>query len=92
MKVIITKYALTSGVVVADATLCAGSSGSMVKVQTVNFGAVYYHKPSWHTDKAEANAQVVRMVEAKKKALTRALAKLDGKVVKADVAISAAEL
>lgn len=76
IKVIITKYALTSGMKQAEAKLCSNSEGRMIATKENGY-TVYYHKPHWHTSHEEANAQVRKMIEAKIKSIKKTLAKME---------------
>ena len=70
MKVIVTKFATTSGVFVAEAE--TSHDARMVSVNGRCF-----HKPHWHTSSAEAALQVGRVFAAKRRSLLRAVEALD---------------
>jgi hypothetical protein len=72
MKLWITKYALTSGVVVVDGKV----SGNVATVDT-GYLQVCYHGNDWHNNERSAEEQFTAMIEAKRKSLKKALAKLD---------------
>ena len=48
MKVWITKYALTKGIMEREAVM------SSVSTRTIHVGCDYYHQPFWHTSRSEA--------------------------------------
>lgn len=60
MKVYITKYALTQGIIIEDVK--DTTSKSMVSVTGRHGWCVYYHKPHWHRSwkEAVAQAEIVR--------------------------------
>lgn len=78
MKVYITKYALTRGIIEADARLCEAGGGSMVMVRP----GEYYHNDNWHQTRAEAEAVAESMRVAKLEALQKQVAKLTKKTFK----------
>jgi hypothetical protein len=88
MKVWITKYALTSGIIVADGELCEGSRMIRVQRHENNYSYAHYvhgEGKNWHRSEAEAlkRAEVMRheKIAALKKQLTH-LESLKIKVVK----------
>lgn len=76
MKVIITKYALTSGVLVLEAR--ESHTPTMVSANGQCF-----HKPDWHTTRAEAVFRVGKMAAARRRLLTKSLKQLDDRVATA---------
>lgn len=89
MKVIVTRFALTSGVVVEDVEPCE-ETPTMVQVRRVQY--YYLHKPDWHTSKQEAKAQVAKMFVRRVASLEKSLSGLDDKHSKANKAIEEAQL
>lgn len=75
-KVWVTKYALTSGVLVLE-----NVERPTEKMVTFRDGrsavANYAHKPDWHESLAEARAQIRKMIAAKRKSIAKELEKLD---------------
>ncbi len=77
MKVWITKYALTSGVFVAEAKRCETVlDGNMVEVGRGD----YLHGSQWQETEDAAIARVMTMIGARRKALAKESAKLDAMV------------
>lgn len=75
MKVYITKYALTKGIIVRDdAELCRDVSDKMISVPG-QFTS-YFHKPDWHETRETALTQCERMRAAKIKSVEKQLARL----------------
>jgi hypothetical protein len=79
MKVWITQYALTSGVLELNASLRSDVHEGLIEVTKLGaFGfQKLYHKPHWHASLEEAQARVRVMIAAKRKSLAKELAKLD---------------
>jgi len=73
MKVWITKYALTSGVFIAEAE--ATHVPTMISVRTGGLTALY-HGNEWHTEEQSAMRRVYDMQQAKIKSLEKALKKV----------------
>lgn len=69
MKVWITKYALSSGVVIAEGQTRADKSVIVVRGHP-------FFKPDWHTTEEEANKRVLELIRRKRKAHVKALDKL----------------
>jgi len=69
-KYYITKYALTSGVILVE-----GEKTSWDKVIRVK--NTCYHRPDWHTSWDLAKIQIQKMKDAKIKSLIKQLDKLD---------------
>lgn len=74
MKVYITKYALTSGVVEMEVKLASGDPTMVTGFESF---LDCFHKPDWHETKEEANARVQVMLDAKIKSVKKQLAKLE---------------
>jgi hypothetical protein len=72
VKVWITKYALTTGVRTYDNAVSTYST-RIIRVP----GECNFFEHEWHTTEAAANARVLQMIEAKRKAIAKQLAKLD---------------
>lgn len=88
MKVIITKYAVTSGVKIMEAVLHDESPG-MIKTDEM-FG--YYHGNDWHQTKENARNNVRKRFKNKRLSLLKQLIALAGKETKAIDTIEKAEL
>lgn len=71
MKVWITKYALTTGVLICDGEL----DDAGLSVSVAGF-LDRFVKPDWHETEADAIAQVERMADAKSKSLQAQLNKV----------------
>jgi len=75
MKVYITKYALTKGILEKEeAEVCKDTSLDMISVHSRY--TEYYHKPDWHESKEEAIEQAEKMRERKIKNLEKQINKL----------------
>jgi len=72
MKYWITKYALTSGVLVVENFTQDQRTRSMI-----SGGRYHYHTPDWHETEDAALTRVVTMVELRKRAIERESDKLD---------------
>lgn len=75
MRVWITKYALTKGIIEAEARL-GSESDKMIAI----IGAsppMYFHAPDWHTSEEAARARVSAMIVAKRSSLQKQLKRLD---------------
>jgi len=61
MKVYITQYALSKGILERDAEIALNISDDMIKINTDGY-TNYYHKPDWYFDRQEAieHAEVMR--------------------------------
>jgi hypothetical protein len=76
MKVYITKYALTKGILVEnDAEICADINPKMICISRNGFND-HYHKPHWHETWEEALAQALQMKTDKIISLQKQLVKL----------------
>lgn len=71
MRVYITKYAMTKGIIVRDDAVLV--EGGMIKIPG-QFSA-YYHKPDWHTSARDAVVQAEKMLRARIASLERSLEK-----------------
>jgi hypothetical protein len=97
-KVIITKYAFSSGVKIAEGVDHTGdpnlspSSTMFVARGTGFISTDYYHGKDWHKTKESAVAHLNEQVMKKRKSLEKQLAGLDKKLKKALAAIEAADL
>jgi hypothetical protein len=74
MKVYVTKYALTSGIIETEARVCASVSGKMIETQ--GGYKQYFHKPDWYETKEEAVKRAELMRDKKIAALTKQIQKL----------------
>jgi hypothetical protein len=76
MKIYVTKYALTKGIQVYDAT-SFNDEPKMVRVDGAD-GTYreYFHKPDWHETRLEAIEHAQKMKLAKIKNLEKQLAKI----------------
>lgn len=70
----VTKYALTTGIVVVQAEVCSGISENMISVQG-RYTATF-HGEDWHRDLPSAVARAKQMVERKLKSLDKQRQKL----------------
>jgi hypothetical protein len=75
MKIYITKYALTEGIIKIDADLVPGST-NMVFVKGANYDC-YYHRDEWHKTRAEANQRAETMRQRKIVSVKKQLEKLE---------------
>jgi len=89
MKVIITSYAITSGVKVVDGEV-SRDYPSMVGVLPSGFWTV--HKPNWHDNKEDAEKAVRLTFEKRLKSLKKAISILPKKLDKALKVIKEADL
>lgn len=77
MKIYVTKYALTQGILFFnDAEVCTTANEDMVSVSG-QYGNQYFHKPDWHLTIEEANVRAIAMVAAKRRSIEKQLRKLD---------------
>lgn len=77
MKVWITKYALTRGIL--QGVLAAADDGrptNSIRVPSLSFHANFY-KDEWHTTYEAAQAKALAMIAAKRKSIAKTLAELD---------------
>jgi hypothetical protein len=72
VKVWITKYALTSGVIETDARVCEETNGIMIEAKPYG----YFHKPDWHDNKVSAEDRVCDMINKQLASLEKQLDKL----------------
>lgn len=75
MKVWITKYALTDGIIERDVEICHEVSSTMAEVKNNPYGE-YYYKPHWHESREEAIARAEQMRLRKIASLEKQIAKL----------------
>lgn len=75
MKVYITKYALTQGILEQEAVL-RGESNTTIVVPSTYYPATY-HKPYWYTDKEDAIKHAESMRIKKIASLKRSLNKYE---------------
>jgi hypothetical protein len=83
-RYIITKYALTTGVLITSGKVC-NDEGTMLQAGR----AGYYHKPDWHTDAASAVDQIHKMRTAAVRSTQEKLSKLEA--FNADEAVAQAK-
>lgn len=77
MKVWITKYALTAGIMEVDAEFCKSMS-TMVSYRPEGASYDQYaHGDDWHTDLDSAKAKAEQMRQAKIASLKKQIAKLE---------------
>ena len=78
MKVFITKFALTRGIVEIDAEICSTISKNMIQT-TADKGRfdIYYHKPDWHESKDDAIKKANEMRDKKIASLKKQIQKLE---------------
>lgn len=77
MKVYITKYALTKGILEKDATVIEDFP-KMIRIENVRWPEKYF-KPDWHETKEQAIKQAEEMRIKKIATLKRAIKKLETK-------------
>jgi hypothetical protein len=80
MKVWITKYALTKGIIVAEAEKCnAGwlAKSAMVEWRGGMNGIEFFHGRDWHMTLEGALVRVKQMIDVKRKSLAKQAAKLE---------------
>lgn len=76
MKVYITKYALTEGIVEAEAEVWSDVSDRMISLKThMPFAIV--HKPDWHETRAQAVERAYEMKSKKINSLKKQLKRVD---------------
>ena len=65
MKIYVTKFALTKGILEKEAEICSTVNEKMIKVDSKY--PEYLHKPFWHTSKEDAivHAEILRENELK---------------------------
>lgn len=77
MKVYITRWALTKGIMEEEAEI-SPVAPTMVTVNGAHSGYSYYaHKPYWHLTRAEAVAHANQMLKVKLESLKRSLRKFE---------------
>lgn len=76
MKVYITKYWQTKGILVAEADLCAVSD-KMIAICRGYRRVHYFHRPDWHETLPEAEERVRLCIIRARKNLMRRLDKID---------------
>lgn len=77
-KVYVTKYALTSGVLVFESVeRCDDISDKMIKVGP----GTHFHKPDWHDNRDDAIKRVEVMFKSHEKALAAKLSALPARYV-----------
>lgn len=74
MKVYVSKYALTRGIIVVSGEVVSETSETMFKANA-QF-PTYYHKPDWHLTMTAAANQALLMVQRKRVSIKKALLKL----------------
>jgi len=86
IKVIITKYALTSGPIIAEGTPDPQSKTRMLEVNRSGSGfqrTDYYHRQDWQTTKEDAKMNVTERAAQRKQSLEKQLKKLESQLRKA---------
>lgn len=76
MKVFVTKYALTKGIIEAEAELCDVGGGRMIEVTGGGVRPYYVHKPHWFTSEQEALGRALQMADRKLKVSAKQTDKL----------------
>lgn len=76
IKIYVTKYALTQGILEMQAELCESISKDMVSVKGGPCGNQCFHKGQWFSDIEDAKKKANQMVDAKIKSLEKSLAKI----------------
>lgn len=74
MKVYVTKFTLTQGILEKEAELCSSVSEKMIKVEGKY--TEYFHKPFWYESKEDAINHAEKMKEVQIKSLEKRLEKL----------------
>lgn len=78
MKVWVTKYALSRGILERDVEGCDWGDGTVVKAKcNAGKSATYFRKPHWHKTRAAALAQAKRMFADRRRLLQEQLQALD---------------
>lgn len=76
MRVYVTKYALTEGILTMEAELC--HVGTMIEVKPKSNGFTqYFHNREWYTDLEAAKARAEEMRQNKIKSVKKQLQKLE---------------
>ena len=86
IKVIITKYALTSGPIIAEGTPDPQSKTRMLEVNRSGSGfqrTDYYHRQDWQTTKEDAIKNVMERAAQRRLSLEKQIEKLDSQLAKA---------
>jgi len=76
MKVYITQYLLTKGIIEEDAINVSEVGDSMIKVNRSGY-TYYYSKPYWYTDKQEAIEHAESLRQKKIASLKKQIKKLE---------------
>jgi len=71
MKVYITKYALTKGILIKESEI-SSNTDDMIRVN----GLEFYHKPEWHLNEKDAIQQAEKMRSIKISSLEKQLEKI----------------
>jgi hypothetical protein len=84
MRVWITKYALTEGIIETEARRCEGQGirpGQMIELESTRYEpcGAYYHRPEWHETRRGAVERAEQMRQKKIASLRKQLAKLEAK-------------
>lgn len=79
MKVWITKYALSSGIMEADAEVCDVGDGRMIRVpkKAGEYADNYFHKPHWHETREEAVQKAESMRVSKISSMKKSIEKIE---------------
>ena len=77
MKVWITKYALTKGVIEADGELTSSESVSILN-RGLSLPTHWFYKGDWHSDKQSAIKKAEEMRQKKIESLKNQIEKLEG--------------
>lgn len=78
MKIWVTKYALTKGILEADdGEICEIVPKGMIRSKCLGGGHTYFHKPDWHESKEEADEQAEKMRLKKLESLKKQIKKLE---------------
>ena len=76
MKVFITKYALTKGVMEVDNVELSSSSSNMIHYKVSGY-SMHFHKPYWYENKEEALKHAEKLKQRKIDSLKKQILKLE---------------
>lgn len=80
IKAIITKYALTSGPILAEGEATIGNEIQMFRAQRTG---IYYHLRDWHITKEDAIKNITEQAARRRLSLEKQIKKLDLQLAKA---------
>lgn len=77
MKVWITRYALTEGIIEGEGILCKTSEGMIeIMLRPGDYRTTYIHRPHWHGSREQAVKYAELMRESKIKSLRKSIEKM----------------